>query len=111
MPYLFEYTEMKYGGHFIDSEEGVSIQGKLVDGELCLGDSIYLRTESGDFFEGEVVRFVESFDDWLGLPFYDKVSADNSDSGAFCVEVHFENPQGKIVCPGSARPSIGNTKS
>ena len=108
MPYLFKYNYMKHGGHFIDSEEGISIQGKLIDGELCLGDPIWLRTESGDFLEGEVLRFVESFDDWLELPFYDKVSAD---SGSFCVEVHFVNPQGKIVCPGSARPSIGNTKS
>ena len=47
MPYLFEYTAMKHGGHFIGSE-GVSIQGKLVEGELSLGDSICFITESGD---------------------------------------------------------------
>ena len=84
MSFLFEYTHIKLGGHFIGSE-GISVQGSLVEGELSISDSIYLSTKSGKLVKGEVVRFVESFDDWLGLPFYDKVVSDRDE--VFCVEL------------------------
>lgn len=104
MSFLFEYTHIKSGGHFIGSE-GISVQGSLVKGELCISDSIYLNTKSGELIKGEVVRFVESFDDWLGLPFYDKVVSDSD--GVFCVELILERSTEDIMCPGTIKPEQG----
>jgi len=104
MSFLFEYTHIKSGGHFIGSE-GISVRGSLVEGGLSISDSIYLNTKSGELIKGEVVRFVESFDDWLSLPFYDKVVSDRDE--VFCVELILEESTEDIMCPGTLKPEQG----
>ena len=85
MPFIFDYQELRPGGQFL-GEEGVTLLGCLSEGEIHLGDQIELTNADGTLARGEVLRFSESFSDWLALPFYEYLSP-VSCSGDFCIEV------------------------
>lgn len=81
--------------------EGVTIFGELVSGEMALGEKIALPLRSACQFEGEILRFTESFKEWVGLPFYDMLST-SSISEPFCIHVYRRPETDDILVPGVA---------
>jgi len=98
MQFRFTYNNYRVGGQFV-VDEGITLLGHLVDGDLKLGDQIFVPLTNESMICGEVVRFTESFDDWLGLPFYDRVGPETC-GGEFCVEIFGVSEA--IQCPGVA---------
>jgi len=105
MAFTFRYTELRYGESEWTGPEGVTIFGELVSGEMGLGDKIAMPLRSGGHFEGEILRFTETFEGWTGLPFYQKLST-SSISGPFCIEVYRRPEPDDILVPGIA--SLGD---
>ena len=94
----FAYSNYRIGGQFV-LDEGVTLLGRLVEGDLKLGDLITIPLTNESTICSEVTRFTESFDDWLGLPFYEQVDPETCE-GDFCVEIF--GVSGSIQCPGVA---------
>ena len=96
MAFIFEYNEVRYGeGDFCGPEDMV-IRGKLISGSISLMDEISLTSSSDKPFSGSVSRFTESFDDWLGLPFYEVLSDDDVEDD-FCIVVQGRPLSGVIL--------------
>ncbi len=110
MAFTFRYTELRYGESEWTGPEGVTILGELVSGEMALGEKIVLPLRSGCQFEGEILRFTESFGRWLGLPFYDELST-SSISGSFCIEVYGRPATDDILVPGVASLGEGTSQT
>ena len=108
MSVAFEYSEWRPGGQFIGAGDGVTLRGRLVGGELSLQDRLILPGEDGRSTSGEVLRFAESFDDWLALPFYETLTPSTCEV-EFCIELvgRFDS----IQCPGTATLGSGNEQS
>ncbi|MBX7105546.1 MAG: hypothetical protein K1X57_15795 [Gemmataceae bacterium] len=81
--------------------EGFTIFGELLSGEMVLGEKIAVPLQSGGLFEGEIVCFTESFDEWLGLPFFERLST-SSIEGPFCIQVFRRPETDDILVPGVA---------
>jgi hypothetical protein len=89
------------------ADNQVVIWGRLRTGELNLGDEIILPERGGDgAFLGRVARFTDSFYEWMGMPFYDRVSC--HPVSHFCVCIGFSRLPDirQIACPGIARNPI-----
>ena len=106
MAFTFRYTELRYGQSDWTGPEGFTIFGELVSGEMALGEKIMVPLRSGRQFEGEIIRFTESIEEWLGLPFYDKLST-SSLGVPFCGHVYRRPEADDIVVPAVASFSEG----
>ena len=60
--------------------------GKIQHGVVKIGDMVAIGYDGGKIEIGEVLRFTEEFDTWLGLPFYNRLNIDSIE-GQFCIEV------------------------
>lgn len=101
MGYQFEYFDLRYGAGVFSGPDDLTLLGRLLEGEIGLEDTIVLPTASGLLFVGRIIRFHESFQDWLGLPFYDKLTPE-SVGEPFCIAVLGHPPLQDIAVPGLA---------
>jgi hypothetical protein len=107
MAFAFEYWGLSSlpmpAVHWVNPrDQQWNLLGRLTEGRVALGDRVSLPTAYGPAFRGYVVRFAESFTEWLGLPFYDYLTADTMPD-VFCLCVGNVPGEYRILCPGVAR--------
>ncbi len=104
MAFTFEYvglTARDFGcGTWGDQQW--ALLGRLTAGQVQLNDPILLPTKTGGVVGGYVVRFAESFSEWCGLPFYNRLTPEMMPD-AFCLCVGGLPADSPIICPGVAR--------
>lgn len=106
MSFKFDYYGLTYkpGGCGIWVSQGdyqIAIMGGLKEGTIELGDRIALNTTAG-IEVGYVARFAESFYEWFGMPFYNKLTTEYAGVDPFCICIGFEFEPPEFVCPGIA---------
>jgi hypothetical protein len=105
--FTFEYwglssRPMPCGTYVNSRDQQWTLFGRITEGCIELGDSVVLPTAYGPEFRGYVARFAESFTEWLGLPFYDSLTAEGWPE-PFCLCVGNVPGEYRIACPGVAR--------
>ena len=77
--------------------------GRITKGRIAMGDSILVPTANGPI-TGTVNQFWETFDDWLGLPFYTALTPEALPD-QFCICIAGISSEILPSCPGTAHPA------
>ena len=108
MGFAFEYVGLsrpvRPNAHWLsgrDDAQQLNIFGRLKEGAISKGDSIYLPCAGSRHVVGTVGAFMETLQDWIGLPFYGRLDAHST---PFCIAIFLPLGDYAIIYPSIALP-------